>query len=57
VLELIERHAHSVLPADGAPLPGHIEERYLLHADLVAALERRDTAEVARLMALDGAQG
>jgi DNA-binding FadR family transcriptional regulator len=57
VLELIERHAQSVLPADGAPLPGYIEERYLLHADLVAALERRDAAEVARLIALHGAQG
>ena len=57
VLELIERHAHSVLPADGAPLPGYIEERYLLHADLVAALERRDAAEVARLIALHGAEG
>jgi DNA-binding FadR family transcriptional regulator len=52
LLELIERYTTSALPADGKPLPGHIEERYRLHADLVAALERRDAAEAARLVAL-----
>jgi DNA-binding FadR family transcriptional regulator len=50
LLELIERHTLSVLPADGTPLPGYMKERYQLHADLVAALERRDAAEARRLI-------
>ena len=64
LLELIERHTLSVLPAEAASLPGYIEERYQLHADLVAALERRDAAEARRLITVhntqaagDGAQG
>ena len=35
LLEIIERHTLSVLPAEGTSLPGYIEERYQLHADLV----------------------
>jgi hypothetical protein len=46
-----------VLPAEGTPLPGYIQERYQLHADLVAALERRDGAETSRLIALHNTQG
>ncbi|HEX4291788.1 MAG TPA: FCD domain-containing protein [Trebonia sp.] len=57
VLELIERHALSVRPADGTAPPGYMQERYQLHADLVAALGRRDAAEVTRLIGLHGAQG
>ena len=57
VLELTERHALLVPPADGTAPPGSVEERYQLHADLVTALERRDAAEVARLIALHGAPG
>jgi DNA-binding FadR family transcriptional regulator len=57
LLEVIERHALSVLPADGRPLPEHVEDRYRLHADLVAALERRDAAEAARLVALHATSG
>ena len=56
LLELIERHTLSVLPAEGTPLPGYIEERYQLHADLVTALERRDAAEAGRLIALHNTQ-
>jgi DNA-binding FadR family transcriptional regulator len=57
LLELIEGHTLSVRPAEGAALPGYIEERYRLHADLVAALERRDAAAAARLIALHNTQG
>ncbi len=56
LLEIIERHTLSVLPADGTALPGYIQERYQLHADLVAALERRDAAETTRLIALHNTQ-
>jgi DNA-binding GntR family transcriptional regulator len=45
-----------VLPAEDTPLPGYIEERYQLHADLVAALERRDGAEARRLIAAHNTQ-
>jgi hypothetical protein len=47
----------SVLPAEGTPLPGYIEDRYRLHANLVTALERRDTAETSRLIAMHNTQG
>jgi len=56
LLEIIERHTRSVLPAEGTSLPGYIEERYQLHADLVTALERRDAAEAGRLIALHKTQ-
>ena len=56
LLELIERHTLSVLPAGDTPLPGYMEERYQLHADLVAALERRDAAEAGRLIAAHNTQ-
>jgi DNA-binding GntR family transcriptional regulator len=56
LLEIIERHTLSVQPADGTALPGYIQERYQLHADLVAALERRDAAETTRLIALHNTQ-
>ena len=46
-----------MLPAEGTSLPGYIEERYQLHADLVAALERRDAVETRRLIALHNTQG
>lgn len=52
LLEITERHTLSVLPVEGTALPGYIEERYKLHADLLAALERRDAAEARRLIAL-----
>ncbi|MGC2004294.1 FCD domain-containing protein, partial [Trebonia sp.] len=57
LLEMIERHTLSVLPAEGTSLPGYIEERYQLHADLVAALERRDAVETRRLIATHNTQG
>ena len=57
LLEIIERHTLSVLPAEGTSLPGYIEERYQLHADLVAALERRDAVETRRLIATHNTQG
>jgi DNA-binding FadR family transcriptional regulator len=57
LLELIEGHTLSVLPAEGTPLPGYIEQRYRLHADLVGALERRDAAAAARLITLHNTQG
>ena len=56
LLDLIERHTLSVLPAEDTPLPGYLEERYRLHADLVAALERRDAAEAGRLIATHNTQ-
>src|SRR5439155_1243423 len=40
----------------GNSLPGYIGERYRLHADLVAALERRDAAEADRLIAVHNTQ-
>ena len=57
LLETIERHTLAVLPAEGTPLPGYIQERYQLHADLVTALERRDGAETSRLIAMHNTQG
>jgi DNA-binding FadR family transcriptional regulator len=51
LLEIIESHTLSVLPAEGTPLPGYLRERYQLHVRLVAALERRDGAEAGRLIA------
>jgi DNA-binding FadR family transcriptional regulator len=57
LLEIIERHTLAVLPAEGTQLPGYIEERYQLHADLVAALERRDAVETRRLIATHNTQG
>jgi DNA-binding FadR family transcriptional regulator len=56
LLELIEGHTLSVLPAEATPLPDYMEERYQLHADLVAALERRDAAEARRLIAAHDTQ-
>jgi DNA-binding FadR family transcriptional regulator len=56
LLELIESHTLSVLPSGGTPLPGYMRERYQLHADLVTALERRDGAEVGRLIAAHNTQ-
>jgi len=56
LLDLIERHTLSVLPAEDTPLPGYLEERYRLHADLVAALERRDAADAGRLIAAHNTQ-
>jgi DNA-binding FadR family transcriptional regulator len=56
LLELIEQHTLSVLPAEDTPLPGYIDERYQLHADLVAALERRDEAAARRLIAVHNTQ-
>lgn len=56
LLDLIEGHTLSVLPAGETPLPGYLEERYRLHADLVAALERRDSAEARRLIAAHSTQ-
>jgi len=57
LLEIIERHTLATAPAEGTQLPGYIEERYRLHADLVTALERRDGAETSRLIALHNTQG
>jgi DNA-binding FadR family transcriptional regulator len=56
LLDLIEGHTLSVLPTGETPLPGYLEERYRLHADLVAALERRDSAEARRLIAAHSTQ-
>ena len=56
LLELIESHTLSVLPSGNTPLPGYMRERYQLHADLIAALERRDEAEAGRLIAAHNTQ-
>jgi len=56
LLDLIESHTLSVLPTEETPLPGYLEERYRLHADLVAALERRDAAQAGRLIAAHNTQ-
>jgi DNA-binding FadR family transcriptional regulator len=56
LLEIIERHTLSVLPAEDTPLPSYVEERYRLHADLVTALEHRDAAEARRLIAAHNTQ-
>ncbi|MCX4679443.1 FCD domain-containing protein [Streptomyces sp. NBC_01433] len=50
LLDLIESHTLTVLPAGDQPLDEYIGQRYQLHADLIAALERRDRAEALRLI-------
>jgi DNA-binding FadR family transcriptional regulator len=57
LLDLIEQHTLSVLPAEGSPLPDYVEERYRLHADLVAALEHHDEEAARRLIVAHGAAG
>ncbi|MDQ0814813.1 DNA-binding FadR family transcriptional regulator [Streptomyces sp. B3I7] len=50
LLDLIESHTLSVLPAGEQPLPDYIATRHALHRDLVDALERRDRDEALRLI-------
>jgi DNA-binding FadR family transcriptional regulator len=42
LLETIESHTLSVQTADARPLPAYLQERYRLHADLVAAIAEQD---------------
>lgn len=42
LLELIESHTLSVQSVDEAPLPEYLDNRYRLHADLVAAIDDQD---------------
>ncbi|POM23192.1 transcriptional regulator NanR [Actinomadura rubteroloni] len=51
LIEIIESHTIEVVAAGDAPLPDYIRQRHALHADLVAALERRDADEAMRLIA------
>ncbi|MGW9438620.1 FadR/GntR family transcriptional regulator [Streptomyces sp. NPDC055607] len=50
LLDLIESHTLSVLPAGDQPLGEYIAQRHELHQDLVDALDRRDRAEALRLI-------
>ncbi|MFF7475737.1 FCD domain-containing protein [Streptomyces sp. NPDC008092] len=51
LLDLIESHTLSVLPAAEHPLADYIRERYELHAALVEALAARDRVTAMRLVA------
>ncbi|MFB9467692.1 FadR/GntR family transcriptional regulator [Streptomyces cinereospinus] len=50
LLDLIEGHTLSVLPASEQPLGEYIAHRHALHRDLVDALDRRDRDEALRLI-------
>lgn len=50
LLDLIETHTLSVLPADEQPLTEYIAHRHNLHRELVDALDRRDRDEALRLI-------
>ncbi|RMI46226.1 FadR/GntR family transcriptional regulator [Streptomyces triticirhizae] len=50
LLDLIERHTLTVLPASDQPLGEYIAHRHELHRDLVDALDRRDRDEALRLI-------
>ncbi|WP_413810804.1 FadR/GntR family transcriptional regulator [Streptomyces sp. OE57] len=50
LLDLIEAHTLSVLPASDVPLGDYIAQRYGLHRDLIEALDRRDRGEALRLI-------
>ena len=51
LLDLIESHTLSVLPASEQPLPDYVRERYALHAALIDALDARDRDAALRLIA------
>jgi DNA-binding FadR family transcriptional regulator len=51
LLHQIESHTLDVLPVTEQPLPAYIDERYLLHAALVDALDSRDRDLALRLIA------
>ncbi|GAA2350159.1 FadR/GntR family transcriptional regulator [Streptomyces violaceusniger] len=50
LLDLIEGHTLSVLPASEQPLDEYIAHRHTLHRDLIDALDRRDRHEALRLI-------
>ncbi|WP_411070586.1 FadR/GntR family transcriptional regulator [Streptomyces sp. cmx-4-25] len=50
LLDLIEAHTLTVLPASEEPLEHYIAHRHELHRDLVDALERRDRDAALRLI-------
>lgn len=50
LLDLIEGHTLSVLPASEQPLDEYIAHRHTLHRDLIDALDRRDRDEALRLI-------
>ncbi|CAL9463882.1 FadR/GntR family transcriptional regulator [Streptomyces sp. enrichment culture] len=50
LLDLVESHTLTVLPAGEQPLGEYIAQRHELHRDLVDALERRDRDEALRLI-------
>jgi len=50
LLEIIEAHTLSVQAVDEQPLPEYIDNRYQLHAELVAAIADRDDARAAELI-------
>jgi DNA-binding FadR family transcriptional regulator len=50
LLELIESHTLSVAGTSNEPLPEYVNARYLLHEQLVDAIEGRDHTEALRLI-------
>ncbi|MET9256190.1 FCD domain-containing protein [Streptomyces sp. NPDC003717] len=50
LLDLIESHTLTVLPAGEQPLGEYVAHRHALHRDLVDALDRRDREEALRLI-------
>jgi DNA-binding FadR family transcriptional regulator len=51
LLDLIESHTISVLPAQEQPLPDYIAHRYAMHAALIDALADRDRERAMKLIA------
>jgi DNA-binding FadR family transcriptional regulator len=50
LLDLIESHTLSVIPAGDQPLPEYIAQRYQLHASLVEAIAERDSGQALHLI-------
>lgn len=55
LLEMIESHTLSVRPDADEPLPQYLDNRYRLHADLVAAIEEQDTRHALDLLLVHNA--
>ncbi len=55
LLEMIESHTLLVRPDAAEPLPEYLDNRYRLHADLVAAIEEQDTQRALDLLLVHNA--
>lgn len=57
LLGLIQEHTRDVAGTDDEPLPAYIASRYLLHEQLVDAIEARDRVEAHRIVAAHNMSG